>query len=341
LCAFGAFALKGFVPPAMPLSEFSLIDKFFAARKLSRPDVAVGIGDDAAVVDVLPGEQLVVAADTLVAAVHFPEATAPADIGHKALAVNLSDLAAMGARPAWATLALTLPAADEAWIAAFARGFFALAERTGVALIGGDTTRGPLTISVQILGLVPQGEALVRSGARPGDRIFVSGALGDAGLALRLLEQSGADASGCDPALVARLDRPEPRLELGAALRSLATAAIDLSDGLLADLGHILERSGVGATLWVDRLPRSAAFRETIKDAEMPGWYELPLAAGDDYELCFTVAAERADAVHRVAESLALPLTWIGEIESAPGLRCRHQDGRDFVPPSSGYEHFR
>ena len=325
----------------MPLSEFSLIDKFFAARKSLRPDVAVGIGDDAAVVDVPPGEQLVVAADTLVAAVHFPEATAPADIGHKALAVNLSDLAAMGARPAWATLALTLPAADEAWLAAFARGFFALAERTGVELIGGDTTRGPLTVSVQIMGLVPQGRALLRSGARPGDRIFVSGTLGDAGLALRLLERGGADASARDESLAARLDRPEPRVELGAALRGLATAAIDLSDGLLADLGHILERSGVGATLWVDRLPRSAAFCARVENAGAPGWYELPLSAGDDYELCFTVAAERAEAVRALSEELALPLTWIGEIESAPGLRCRHQDGRDFAPPSSGYEHFR
>ena len=325
----------------MSLSEFSLIDKFFAARKSLRTDVSVGIGDDAAVVDVPPGEQLVVAADTMVASVHFPAATAPADIGHKALAVNLSDLAAMGARPAWATLALTLPAADEAWVAAFARGFFALAERTGVALIGGDTTRGPLTISVQILGLVPQGRALLRSGARPGDRIFVSGTLGDAGLALRLLEQGGADTSTCDEVLAARLDRPEPRLALGTALRGLATAAIDLSDGLLADLGHVLERSGVGATLWVDRLPRSAAFCARVEGPDEPGWYELPLSAGDDYELCFTVAAEQADAVHRLAESLALPLTLIGEIELAPGLRCRHQDGRDFVPPSQGYEHFR
>ena len=325
----------------MSLAEFSLIDKFFAVHKSRRRDVAIGIGDDAAVVDVAPGEQLVVAADTLVTGVHFPAVTAAADVGHKALAVNLSDLAAMGARPAWATLALTLPSADEAWVAGFARGFFALAERNGIELIGGDTTCGPLTVTVQIMGLVPQGQALLRSGARPGDLIFVSGTLGDAGLALRLLQGGEAGAPAYDNVLAARLHRPEPRLALGETLRGLASAAIDISDGLLADLGHILDRSGVGATLWIDRLPRSKAFRALVEDEQAPDWFDLPLSAGDDYELCFTVAPAWVDSVLAVAEQLALPLTPIGEIEVRPGLRCVRDDGRAFVPTRPGYEHFR
>jgi thiamine-monophosphate kinase len=323
----------------MSLTEFSLIEKYFAAQARKRADVATGIGDDAAVVDVPAGEQLVVAVDTLVAGVHFPLSATPADIGHKALAVNLSDLAAMGARPCWATLALTLPQADEAWVAEFAHGFFLLAERYQVELIGGDTTRGPLCVSVQIHGCVPRGQTLLRAGARVGEHIFVSGSLGDAGLALRLLQTQYACAEDQRAALDARLHRPEPRVALGEHLRGLASAAIDVSDGLLADLGHILERSGVGATVWVDRLPRSAAFRSCVLP-QTPEWFELPLAAGDDYEICFTAAPEQAAALQTLARELDVPITAIGVIEADAGLRCRNDVGRSFEPARRGYEHF-
>ncbi len=323
----------------MPLAEFSLIDRFFAAHAKRRADVALGIGDDAAVVDVPSGEQLVVAVDTLVAGVHFPDNAAPADIGYKALAVNLSDMAAMGAQPRWATLALTLPQADADWVAEFARGFFALAERFQVELIGGDTTRGPLCVSVQILGTLPRGQGLLRAGARVGDRIFVSGNLGDAGLALRLLQTQGACADDIRAALDARLHRPEPRVALGERLRGLASAAIDVSDGLLADLGHILERSGVGATVWVERLPRSAAFQSCVSP-QTPEWFELPLAAGDDYEICFTATPVQSATLQTLARELDVSITAIGVIEAEPGLRCCTDDGRDFQPTRRGYEHF-
>ena len=324
----------------MPLTEFSLIEKYFTAQARKRADVATGIGDDAAVVDVPAGEQLVVAVDTLVAGVHFPSSTTPADIGHKALAVNLSDLAAMGARPCWATLALTLPQADEAWVAEFARGFFALAARYQIELIGGDTTRGPLCVSVQIHGRVPRGQALLRAGARVGDRIFVSGCLGDAGLALRLLQTARPCVDSDNrAALDARLHRPEPQVLLGERLRNIASAAIDVSDGLLADLGHVLESSRVGATVWVDRLPRSAAFQACVPPQDTE-WYALPLAAGDDYELCFTVAPQQIEALHACARELAVPITEIGAIEVEPGLRCCLDNGRAYQPQRQGYEHF-
>ncbi len=323
----------------MPLAEFSLIDRFFAAQSRRRGDVALGIGDDAAVVEIAPDEQLVVAVDTLVAGVHFPDSAAPADIGHKSLAVNLSDLAAMGARPCWATLALTLPQADDDWVAAFARGFFALAERFQVELVGGDTTRGPLCVSVQILGTVPRGQALQRAGARVDDRIYVTGSLGDAGLALRMLQTTRTCATDIRAVLNARLHRPEPHVAFGECLRGLASAAIDISDGLLADLGHVLQRSEVGATVWVERLPRSAAFQSCLSPQE-PEWFDLPLAAGDDYELCFTAAPAQADTLEHCARELGVPITAVGVIESEAGLRCCLDDGHVYHANRSGYEHF-
>lgn len=323
----------------MPLAEFSLIERFFAASSRQRQDVALGIGDDAAIVEVPAGEQLVVAVDTLVAGVHFPDAATAADIGYKALAVNLSDLAAMGATPRWATLALTLPQPDESWVAEFARGFFALAQQHDVELVGGDTTRGPLCVSVQILGTVPQGEALPRSGARGGDRVFVSGTLGDAGLALRLLQQGGDCTEDARAQLDACLHRPQPRVQLGERLRGVASAAIDVSDGLLADLAHVLDRSGVGACVNVDAVPRSIAFRSCVAPTQSD-WLDLPLAAGDDYELCFTAAPARAAAVRALAQALSVPITDIGVIEAEPGLRCRRDDGSEYEPAQRGYEHF-
>lgn len=323
----------------MPLAEFSLIERFFAAPFRPRDDVVLGIGDDAALVNVPDGEQLAVAVDTLVAGVHFPQSVRAADVGYKALAVNLSDMAAMGATPRWATLALTLPQADAAWVESFAQGFFDLAERFGVALVGGDTTRGPLAVSVQILGTVPCGRALTRAGARAGDCIYVSGTLGDAGLALRLLQGERNCAQEPRAMLDARLHRPEPRVALGTHLRGVAGGVIDVSDGLLADLMHVLEASAVGATLNVDAVPRSNAFRACVEPPQ-PAWMELPLTGGDDYELCFTAAPEHADTVQLLAQQTGVPIALIGVIDAQPGLRCRYADGREFRPARRGYEHF-
>lgn len=316
----------------MPESEFSIIEHYFRRSGAERPDVALGIGDDAALLRVPDGQELVVTVDTLVAGVHFPVDTPPATIGHKALAVNLSDLAAMGATPAWVTLALTLPTADKDWLEAFAEGLFALATTYDVQLVGGDTTRGPLSVTVQAMGLVPAGRSLRRAGAREGEAILVTGCLGDAALAL---QQSAAAITE----LRARLDTPQPRVAAGQALRELASSAIDLSDGLLADLGHIVRASAVGAELWVDALPRSEAFRHAL-DREQPDWYGLPLAGGDDYELCVTLAPERVEAARTRLAELGLPLTEVGRIHAGQGIHCRYEDGREYQPTSKGYEHF-
>jgi thiamine-monophosphate kinase len=284
--------------------------------------------------------------------VHFDSAAEPAAIGYKALAVNLSDLAAMGAEPAWAMLALTLPHADEDWLEAFSTGFCALAREHGVALVGGDTTRGPLAVTVQVHGFVAAGAALRRAGARPGKLIQVNGTLGDAGLALLLgRDAAETEASGHRAWLRSRLDRPMPRIAQGLQLPGRAHAAIDVSDGLLADLGHILEASGVGATLWLGRMPLSDAFRKCIDnlgrdrienlarrlhcDDPADVAVALALTAGDDYELCFTTAP--AAAVDTIA---GLRCTGIGVIESAPGLRCLRPDGTSWRPGAAGYDHF-
>jgi len=312
-------------------SEFELIDRFFR-RASRRDDVVLGIGDDAAVLRVPPQRELVVALDTLNEGVHFLPQTAPSDVGHKALAVNLSDLAAMGAEPAWLTLSLSIPRYDEQWLAAFADGLFSLADRYGMALVGGDTTRGPLSVSVQVQGFVEPGSVLRRSGAKPGEAVMVSGSLGDAALALRQLK-SGAAA---DKALLARLNRPEPRVELGRRLAALASAAIDVSDGLLADLGHVLQASGCGARLQLDSLPRSASFAAC---SESDAW-DLQLAGGDDYELCFTVEPSRIAKVEAAAAGLGVAVTRIGEIEAAPGIRCVTANGALYEPSLRGWDHF-
>jgi thiamine-monophosphate kinase len=332
-------------------SEFELIRRYFAQSAAGRDDVLLGIGDDAAVLRTPPDTGLIAAIDTLVAGIHFPPDTDPESIGHKALAVNLSDLAAMGAEPAWAMLALTLPQADERWLAGFAQGFFALARTHGVALIGGDTTRGPLSITVQIQGFCPPGAALRRGGARPGDLIYVTGTLGDAGLALRLLAHDDVGSSVAREFLQRRLDRPQPRVAQGLRLRGCAHAAIDVSDGLLADLGHILAASGVGATLDLAQLPLSPAFRSCLAaltaaahpalDRYTPGlaWADLALASGDDYELCFTVAPDQRGRVEAMAEA-GVPCTCIGVIDAEQGLRGRLADGASYLPPRRGYDHF-
>jgi thiamine-monophosphate kinase len=316
--------------------EFDLIDHYFARHRENRADVSLGIGDDAALLSVPQGQSLVVTVDTLVAGVHFPLQTTAAAIGHKALAVNLSDLAAMGATPAWLTLALTLPQADDTWLSEFAQGFFALADEFNVQLVGGDTTRGPLSISVQALGWVPEGEALTRSGARPGDVILVTGTLGDAGGGLQLRQGQAQVAEAQAEVLLQRLDRPTPRLAAGQALRGLASATIDISDGLGADLGHILDASGAGAEVLVDALPLSPALQALGRDTAC----QLAATSGDDYELCFTVAADRVEEARARLAAIDCPCTRIGTISSEPGLHWRGADGQPWQPAAAGFDHF-
>jgi thiamine-monophosphate kinase len=319
------------------MNEFELIREYFVRQPVRRGDVVLGIGDDAAVLDVPSGRQLVVSTDLLVSGVHFPAGTDARAVGHKALAVNLSDLAAMGAEPAWFTLNLSLPEPDAAWLEGFCHGLFELACRHDVALIGGDTTRGPLTIGVQIMGFVEPGQALTRAGARAGDEIYVTGTLGDAALGLRLLQGEIKLPEEFHAAVLTRLERPAPRVGAGRHLRGLATSCIDVSDGLAADLGHILEASGVGARLELARLPLSLAYDPAFAQV---GW-EAALAGGDDYELCFTVPPARVDDLHRAAALFGVPCTRVGVIESEPGLRIVDPNGAAYVPKLTGFDHFR
>ena len=322
----------------MPAAEFALIDRYFAAHPRHRPDVALGIGDDGALLVPPPDQQLVVTLDTLIADVHFFANADPEGIGHKALAVNLSDLAAMGAVPAWATLALTLPKVDEDWLARFCRGLFTLADRYEVQLIGGDTTHGPTTvITIQAMGFVPPGLALRRERAKPGDGIYVTGTPGDAGLALAVAYGQATVAPEPTAYVQNRLERPEPRLAQGLLLRGIASAAIDVSDGLAQDLSHILERSGVGARLDVDRLPLSPAL---IASLDRNAALRMALSGGDDYELCFTVAPEQAARLEKRAASWSCRCTRIGVIELEPGLRLVYADGSTFHLERLGYDHF-
>ncbi len=310
-------------------SEFELIARI-RARAGQRDDVLLGIGDDAAILRVPAGYDLVVSTDTLNFGVHFPIDTAPSDIGWKSLAVNLSDLAAMGAKPAWCMLNLTLPAADSDWVDAFLDGFLALAAQHDVALVGGDTTRGPLSITVTVHGFVPHGTALRRSGARIDDEVWVSGTLGDAAAGLALVGRT-------DTQLRARLDRPTPRVALGIALRAIANACIDVSDGLLADLGHVALASNVGAEVDVALLPTSPALLSAV---DATSRIAMQLGGGDDYELCFTASPALASDVTAAAASADVPVMRIGRIEAQPGLRVRDADGVVRDAQATGYRHF-
>ena len=341
----------------MPLSEFSLIKRYFTQQTVKNPSTRLGIGDDCALLSLPEGYELAVTTDTMVENVHFFAGADPGQLGHKLLAVNLSDLASMGAKPVSVTLALTLPNVDERWLTAFTKGFLNLAERHSVDLIGGDTTSGPLTLTVQAMGLVPRGKALLRSSALPGDYIYMTGSLGDAGLGLKISQ--GYHCADPDAALK-RFHTPEPQIEAGMALTGIANACIDISDGLAGDLGHILEQSNVGACLDWDALPLSDAVLAYINDT---GDWSMPLSAGDDYELCFTVSPESAVQLTRLNKaadlSIYLPLPTgegrgegsqknlnhaikcrkIGIIESTPGLRL-HKSGAVQPFNSKGYEHF-
>ncbi len=316
------------------MTEFELIRHFFARQPVSRADVATGIGDDCALLRPPVGQSLAVTSDLLVSGVHFLPDVDPVSLGHKSLAVNLSDLAAMGAEPAWFLLNLALPEADTAWLERFCRGMFDLARQYDVQLVGGDTSRGSLTIGVEAHGFVPETVALRRSGARAGDRIYVTGTLGDAAVALqhRLGKQRLSEADFA--ALVERLDRPVPRVREGMALRGIATGAIDISDGLLADLGHILEMSRVGARIFLDKIPLSPIGRV---HAGRFSW-EAALAMGDDYELCFTVPPENTGTLEKLR--LACGVRCIGEIEAEPGLRIVDESGKPYRPTFTGHDHF-
>ena len=313
------------------VAEFDLIERI-RRRVASRGDVVLGIGDDAALLQVPAGMQLVVAMDTLNSGVHFPPETAPADIGWKALAVNLSDLASMGALPAWCTLSLSLPDADAGFVDDFLDGFLALAAQHDVALVGGDTTRGPLSVCVAIHGFIEPGMALRRDGARVGDEIWISGTLGDAAGALAQW-QAG---STMDQALRARLERPTPRLSLGRALRGIATSCIDISDGLLADLGHVCKASAVGVRVDVDALPASQALRASF-DGDVRRL--LQATGGDDYELCFTAPVECHDAVLEAASS-HVPVACIGRVSDGAGVSAVDAHGQAWRPLVAGYRHF-
>lgn len=309
------------------MDEFALIRRYFEPLGRPRPEVRLGIGDDAALLALPPGSELCITTDTLVAGRHFAADAAAADVGWKALAVNLSDLAAMGAAPLAYTLALTLPEADETWLQGLAAGLDELAAQHDLALIGGDTTRGPLSLTLTAFGAVPAGRALRRQGAREGDLVCVTGTLGDAALALQL----GAQAP---PALRQRLHRPQPRLAAGQALRELASAGLDLSDGLAGDLAHLCRASGVGASVRADLLPTSAAFA-----AAAPAARHLALQAqgGDDYELCLTLPPERVEAA---TAACGLPLTVIGRITREPGVRFCTAAGEILPLAPHGYRHF-
>ena len=315
----------------MPISEFELIKKFFSNVGVQRDDVVLGVGDDCALLRVPQDKLVVVTMDTLVEGVHFLADTDPEALGHKVLAVNLSDLAAMGAKPAWVTLTLTLPSSDHDWLAAFCSGFSALARRYQIQLVGGDTSRGPLAATVQAHGLIEPGKALCRNAARPGDLIYVTGVLGDAGLALHNLKQ------GRDCGLRERLERPTPRLEVAWRLAGIAHACIDISDGLIADLEHICTASGVGAELSLDMLPLSPEVKRHVANAN--DWM-FPLAAGDDYELCLTVPPHKESQLRKAVSDLDTPLTLIGAIEQQTGVVCLQADGIPLEPLPGCYEHF-
>jgi len=306
-------------------SEFSIIEKYFNHSKVKRKDVLLGIGDDCALLKVPENQILAVTIDTLVSGVHFFENTPAYDLGYKSLAVSLSDLAAMGALPAWVTLAITLPKIDENWLNDFCTGFFDLAKEFNVELVGGNTTRGPLTITTQAHGFLPKDHALTRSGTKVGDAIYVTGTLGDSGLALEMLLNKIKVSENYREILLQKLNRPHPRVSEGLSLLKLANSAIDISDGLAADLSHILEKSQVGATIYVDDLPLSQALQNSVP---METALKLALSSGDDYELCFTSSVQDLEN-----------FTKIGIIEVEPGLRIKYKNGEDFKIGSLGYEH--
>ncbi len=318
------------------MTEFELIRHYFQQYAVHRDDVPLGIGDDCALLQPMPGHQLAVTTDTMVEGIHFDARLSAQDIGHKLLAVNLSDLAAMGAIPCWISLALTLPHADKTWLAGFAQGLAESASEYGVALIGGDTTRGPLTLTVSAQGQLPVGSAMCRSGGQVGDLIFVSGHLGDAALALNPTLLGKLTPRQCQR-VESRLFRPTPRVALGQLIRPLATACIDLSDGLAVDLAHILRGSGVGARLDTEQLPVSEEAKALLGEQ---GALQNALNGGDDYELCFCAPAQHQDAILAAAQQAETQVHCIGQLE-AGGECALFYEGTPVHWSAQGYLHFR
>ncbi|MBK1612867.1 thiamine-phosphate kinase [Rubrivivax gelatinosus] len=315
------------------MGEFELIEKYFGRAARRAP---LGVGDDCALLDLEPGMRLAVSTDLLVEGRHFLSTVAPERLGHKALAVNLSDLAACGAEPLAFTLALSMPRVDEVFLAGFARGLYALADRHGIELVGGDTTAGPLSICITVFGQVPPDQALLRSGARPGHDLWVSGRLGDARLALEVFRGNALLPGSAFDEVRRAMECPEPRIALGLALRGLATSAIDLSDGLAGDLGHVMRLSGVGATIEYDALPRSSVL--ALQSPELQR--ECLLAGGDDYELLFSAPRSRRDAVLAAAAEAQVAVSCIGSIDAGEALRIVDADGRPLAPAARGFDHF-
>ena len=318
------------------MGEFDLIDHFFK-RPAARADL--GIGDDCALLSPRAGHQLALSTDMLVEGRHFLSTVDPARLGHKSLAVNLSDLAATGAEPRAFLLSLSLPRADEAWLTGFSTGLFSLADAHGCELVGGDTTQGPLNISITVIGDVPQGQALLRSGAQVGDDIYVSGNLGDARLALEAFRGQLSLSEDVFNACRSRMERPTPRVALGIALRGVASAAADISDGLLGDLGHILRQSGVGARVQVDLCEGLLACRQDTLLS--PDWLRTcVLSGGDDYELVFTAPPSRREAVRHAAQSSKTPVSCIGTVTATAGLDLRDADGQSVPTHFTSFDHF-
>lgn len=319
------------------MSEFELIQRYFSERQSPAASISLGIGDDCALMTPKSGMQLAISTDMLVEGHHFFADANPRMLGHKSLAVNLSDLAAMGAEPRAFTLALALPEVQPAWLRDFSEGLFELASQYGCQLIGGDTTKGPLNICITVFGDIPEGQALRRDAARPGDDIWISGALGDARLALSgYLNQHTLSDSDLQLSAV-RLHTPIPRILLGLALRKIAHAAIDLSDGLTGDLGHILKRSNLGATVWCDALPIGATLAKQSKAMQ----YEFALTGGDDYELCFTAHRVNRNAVLEASRQAKTQVTRIGYIESKPGCRFVDVNNNLLTFSFKSFDHFQ
>ena len=312
----------------MSLSEFALIERYFSGNKITNSQVRLGVGDDCALLAVPDGYELAITMDTMVEGVHFFSNVAPEDLAHKLLAVNLSDLASMGAEPVAVTLALTIPKVDTSWLERFVEGFGKLARSHRVDLVGGDTTRGPLTLSLQAMGFVPVGKALQRSGAKPGDLIYITHQIGDAGLGLKIAK-GDYDAGPENKKVLQQFNRPDPRIDEGIKIRDYATSCIDLSDGLLADLKHILEASHVGACINWEKIPFSKAVHHYIKETE--DW-QMPISAGDDYELCFTVNQNNAELID-------IDCCQIGFIETGANLKL-NKAGVIQEITNYGFEHF-
>lgn len=318
------------------MNESEIIRRIAARASRDRADVALGIGDDAAILRVPAGHDLVVSTDSVVEGVHFLPNADPYSIGHKALAVNLSDIAAMGAEPAWFTLNLAMPGADETWLNAFCTGLFAVADAFGVALVGGDTDRAPLAVGIQIMGFTPKGKGIQRKPAMAGDVVYVTGALGDAMLGLEIGRGVLRATTECRDFLLARFERPTPRIAVGLGLRGIATACIDVSDGLAADLGRILDASGVGATVMIDKIPFSDCFRSCAP----PHGVARSLTHGEDYELVFTAPESRRQDIKKLAARSGCALTPVGRIEFERGLRILNEEGRPISLARTGYDHF-